>query len=210
MVHRNISVVVIESCSWTTRYKVFVPVFANRVTRPLRVLQCARPRLANHSRARGCPNRSFAGAEWRWIFNPPCPGPCSHLRRRPLACSIGFQTGSVRMPTTSPSCTCVAELLTDTGKLPSTGVDVAPALVFNCIVWWPSSGTRRLRGKSHVIASFDHPHHSWGDRRLARWHHRQRGRFWPRRQYHRRHSGCTHRHLGTRCVGGRDRRKFCS
>jgi hypothetical protein len=105
---------------------------------------------------------------------------CIQLRRQPLACSIGFPTGSARMPT-SPSCTCVAELLIDTGKLPSTGVDAAPALVFNCIVWWPSSGTRRLRGKSHVIASFDHPHHRWGDRRLARWHHRQRGRFWPHR-----------------------------
>jgi hypothetical protein len=62
MLHRNISVVVIESCSWTTRYNVFAPVFANRVTRPLMVLQCARPGLANRSRARG-PNRSFAGAE---------------------------------------------------------------------------------------------------------------------------------------------------
>jgi hypothetical protein len=62
MLHRNISVVVIESCSWTTRYKVFAPVFANRVMRPLMVLQCARPCLANRSRARR-PNRSFAGAE---------------------------------------------------------------------------------------------------------------------------------------------------
>ena len=34
---------------------------------------------------------------------------CSHLRRRPLDCSIGFPSGNARIPTTSPSFTCVAE-----------------------------------------------------------------------------------------------------
>src|SRR5262249_42931582 len=85
MLHRNNSVGTKESLVWTRRYKVLVSVFATRVTRPLRVLQCARPSLANRSRARGCPNRSFAGAEWRWIFNPPCLG--SLLRALTCCCS---------------------------------------------------------------------------------------------------------------------------
>src|SRR6185369_2962001 len=142
MLHRNISVVAAESHCRTTHYVAFAPAFANRDAR-LRVLQCARPSFANHSRARGSPNRSFAGVEWRWICNPPCPG---LWPRAPTCCCLRWVRGCFPIRTLIRTSHLGAGFSITTLFRPPT----RSRQTFAGHIGSPSNGSRKSRLREHM------------------------------------------------------------
>jgi hypothetical protein len=88
MLHRNISLVAIKSCSWPKCYVAPAPFWFTQHG-ALGFCNARRPSVTKRIRTRRCPNRSFAGPDRWWTYNPPCRGSwppaftccCSHWGR---------------------------------------------------------------------------------------------------------------------------------